>query len=439
MQAIGGYGKTSLGAGALHGWQVRHLNPVERVLRMAKLPYLAKRVTHMLYPNYAGRSPYNRHYCYKRGVGWVSDIVTLSRPSVKYDVIGGSLKTLAAGELGANGRIEPATVTRITNSNDKANWVARGTTTLSDITDGPFGAGAIRIVGAHIINKDDVYFLATSYTPGVALKVSLYIRRNSGTAAIRLFEPYGTGEWLVSGLPAGQWVRIDSTSAYVTVTTAWAAGGTNGGIIVSCTDEISDLDIAFVNQTESQAYTTTPILAAGAVTTRAADALRIATGIPAGIKTTGGLVVMLRLPYASTVPAADQYHLGLNGSNSKDDGIFLWTDASADTLIAELVSGGVSQGTVDLGAYSADTQYAIALGWSDAGLAGAINGVEKTSTEAVTVPASIDRLEIGRGISTDTAHGGETPLVMLFNTLPSLSERAGLSGATLKAGAFSGL
>jgi surface protein len=95
MQAIGGYGKTALGAGALHGWHVRHLNPVERVMRIARLPYLAKNCTHMLYPNYPGRSPSNRHYLYIGGQ-WV-DPTTLDTSmgamvgTLNADGTGGSL------------------------------------------------------------------------------------------------------------------------------------------------------------------------------------------------------------------------------------------------------------------------------------------------------------------------------------------------------------
>jgi hypothetical protein len=103
------------------------ITPVGALLAKCGLAGLQQRVTHMLWPNGAPSAD-KRHYCYKRGVGWNTSKVTLSRPSVKYDVINGQLVTIPAGELGANGRIEPATVTRITNSNDKANWALRGGT-----------------------------------------------------------------------------------------------------------------------------------------------------------------------------------------------------------------------------------------------------------------------------------------------------------------------
>ena len=96
MQAIGGYGRTALGAGALHGWQVRHLDPVERVLRLAKKPYLARHVTHMLWPGCPGRSPYNRHYLYIPGVGWTAIYSTITGTMEATGVVtGGTFSYLA--------------------------------------------------------------------------------------------------------------------------------------------------------------------------------------------------------------------------------------------------------------------------------------------------------------------------------------------------------
>jgi hypothetical protein len=296
MQAIGGYGKTALGAGALHGWHVRHLNPVERVMRIARLPYLAKRCTHMLYPNYPGRSPSNRHYCYKRGVGWVSDIVTLSRPSTKYDVINGVLTTIPAGELSANGRVEPATVSRITNSNDKANWILAGIATAVDITDGPGGYGAIRTTGVGTSGADYIYIATGGYAADAQLRESLYIRKISGgsgnlTVAHQSLGPGGGVLTVpVAGLPTGVWVRLDRASSYVSSSAQWiaTAAGISGPWLYGGGG--MSFDIAFCNETESQTYTTSPILAAGGVTARAADAWSISDAGLADVKSMASII-----------------------------------------------------------------------------------------------------------------------------------------------------
>jgi hypothetical protein len=396
--------------------------PVQQTLALAGLQALAANCTHMLRPNYADRVAGNRHYPYVLNTGW-SDVATMVRTEAKYDVIGNALATVAANNLGANGRVEAASINR--ESSVLNDWGAGFLVTKTgDYGSAPYGLGlSTRAVYNAGGGGDLISGGANFSAPGNIVTCSIWAK--------------GSGQFNFV-ITADDGIH---TSDVLTLTTSWkrfsyCAALVGATYTLHTLVHVDNIDMECCYPLFEFGLPSTDISFGG---TRTADALRIATGIPAGIKTTGGLVVMLRLPYASTVPASDQYHLGLNGSNSLDDGVFLWTDASADTLIAELRSGGVSQGTVDLGAYSADTQYAIALGWSSAGLVGAINGVEKTATGAVTVPASIDRLEIGRGISTDTAHGGETPLVMLFNALPTLAERAGLSGATLKAGAFSGL
>lgn len=95
---------------------LRRYNAVENILRLVGLRDLAPGATHMFYPNDPSRSAGNRHYIYKRNVGWTADGVSLTRTEPKYDVIGGVLETIPAGQLGRNGRIEPSSINIATHS-----------------------------------------------------------------------------------------------------------------------------------------------------------------------------------------------------------------------------------------------------------------------------------------------------------------------------------
>ena len=414
----------------------RSLTPPEKVLSLVGLSYLGKSSVFMFNPNHASRSADNRHYL-NDGKAW-SFAGTLGRAYQKIfwtNKNRTALTTYLAGLLSPC--VEASATTRITNSSDKENWSVEGAATLTDHTFGGVDGGSYISCGGVSGNWTNyILTLAAGFTEGEALTPSLFIRMTSGNGSLIINNPWGWqyGRWLVAGLPLNTWVRLTPISPYVTVDTAYTAYAAEGkaGIQIGSGDGTTQaFDVELVNQT-NELYASSPMLAANEVTTRTDDQLRY-TGL-SGL-TTGGALVIFRVPYASAVPVADQYHWSLNGSDSKDDGVFLWTDASSDSLIAELRSGGVSQGTVDLGAYDANTVYSVALDWDATGLRAAINTVEKTATEAVTVPASIDRMEIGRGISTDTAHGGEILMVLLFNRALTTGERSGLTGTPLQTAA----
>jgi len=400
-------------------------SPIGQTLALAGLRSLASNATYMQYANHASRADGNRHYLYKNGVGWTAEGVSLTRTEAKYDIISAVLETIGAGQLGRNGRLEPA-ATNLLNTDISAWPIQPATATVAE---------------------DDHYILTiadssevvrSNVSPGAQAIGSVFVRLHAGAGAathIRMttndINAWDTGFSTKVALTSS-WQRITGvhpSSAGAAFMLGGRDVGGNGD-----TDCVGKVDVK-LPQFETTKYNTSSI--PGNAATRSADALRL-TGL-SGLSAQGGLCAMLRLPYASTVPAADQYHLSLNGSDSTDDGVFVYTKASDDHLYAELRSGGASEGTVDLGAYSADTQYALALGWSSAGLVAAINGVEKTATSAVTVPASIDRLELGRGISTGTAHGGEIPFALILDRLPTLAERAALSGATFNTAIWTGL
>lgn len=418
---------------------------MRRVLGAAGVSYLAPHVTHMISPNDRTRSGANRGDVWKRGVGWTSSGVTLTRPTVKYDVLNGQLVTIPAGELGANGRVEPATVTRQTNSNDKANWTLRGgTEALTDhASGGPANAPYVEATGISTQGVNDTWHMSSGFTADTALRLSLYVRRVSGAVALYVGNAqndnlYGRYAIDLPSLPLGSWVRIDADSPYVTVDVAWKSTAEGlSGVIFWATAGIA-FDFAFVNEIESQTYMT-PILAAGGVTTRAVDAWSVADSGMASLASAGSLVAQLRLPYASTIPAANQYHVGLNGSDSTDDGIFIFTKATDDHLYAEARSGGAQEAEIDLGAYSSSTQYAVALSWDAAGLRACINGVEKTASGAITVPASIDRVNIGAGVSAHTMDGAEKEAVLIMDSVRTQSEREGLTSTAFRNAIAAGL
>jgi hypothetical protein len=209
--------------------------------------------------------------------------------------------------------------------------------------------------------------------------------------------------------------------------------GPGTGLIagVKATAAADAFDVEIWGQCEREAlYPTSyvPTYGLGPVT-RSADSLYFASLTQ---PTTGGLLAMIQLPYAGTVPTANQYHIGLNGSDSLNNGAFLYTKAADDHLYAELRSGGAQQAEIDLGAYAADTLYAVAMDWDATGLRACINGTEKTASGAVTVPAALDRIQVGKGISSHTQDGGQTRLILTSDRVWTAAERAELTGSALR-------
>lgn len=437
----------------------RSLTPPEKVLRQVGLSYLDP--SYMFYPNDPSRSAGNRHYLYS-AAGWNAG--TLSRGDIKnrVNVSGGVLVSDAAGVLGPNGQIEVAG-TKLNPALD--GFTVGGTVTkTSNQSDLIGGTSAIKLTEKDT-KAESFHFINCALTAPANSRISIecYAKRGAGARnlALRILTASGSA-WvsvnLGNGTVMGQYKLGDgvaATDAFVVAVGNWyfcrfsaiaSASVANpsfyvymiaddGTIFSYDGDGASSIFLAHA-QSEIGAYPTTWINGADGAT-RAADALRF-TGL-SGLTLAGGALVFFRAPYVGSTLDADQYHVGINGSDSKDNGAFLFTKASDDKLYAELRSGGVQQATVDLGEYTAGTQYAIAMDWDASGLRAAINGVEKTASGAVTVPASIDRLEVGRGISTDTAHGGETPGILLFNRALTTSERATLTGATMRSTFFAGI
>jgi len=147
-----------------------------------------------------------------------------------------------------------------------------------------------------------------------------------------------------------------------------------------------------------------------AAVTRSADALRF-TDVPvSGLAARGSLLAYLRIPYAGGWLAANAVHLALNNADAADEQVLIRTTAADDHLHAVLRNGGADVADVDLGAYVAGTWYPVALSWSAGALRAACAGVNGTAAVPSALPSALDRLEVGRGISTDTpdgaAHGG---------------------------------
>lgn len=435
----------------------RTTTPVEKLLALAGLQYLGANTPYMFYPNDPSRSASNRHYLYS-SAGWNAG--TLSAGSEKNWVNRNTSQFVntPAGNLTLGCIVEPACTKLCTNI---ANFVPFGTGKATGEEDGLGGTTAITLTedgtpsAAHYIQS------GITVPKNTRIACTLWVKRITGTRNVNIYLNQGSNYTYVkvnlstlacTQLGGGDGVaptdavaEVMGSFVRISFTGIISAGTANGDYTIYMSDSslgvvyngdgVSSLRLCYT-MTEASSWATSWV-AGVAGTVRAADALRF-TGL-SGLASAGGMLAMLRLPYASTVPAANQYHVGLNGADSTDNGAFLYTKAADDHLYAELRSGGAQQAEIDLGAYVAGTQYAVALDWDASGLRAAINGVEKTASGAVTVPASIDRLEVGRGISTDTAHGGETPGILLFNSARTVAERAALTGATLKAAMFAGI
>jgi hypothetical protein len=428
--------------------------PVQQLLKLANCPHLAAACAYQFWPGHYSRVAENRDYLNRSG-SWSDTGVTLSRGSIKnrLNLSANSLLADAAGALGPNGQIEAAATKLVPNI---ADWTVQANLAATAATDLFGGSTALKVT--EDAEGAKLRYIATTATcaAGTTLAVRFRVKRGVGTRNfIFVCAPGGANKVQATvDLDAGTENLTASGDATV-VSSSITARGTwyECEFVFIGSASVADAPIFFFIKeygaydgdgtsslifsdisVEAASYCSSLIVGA-ASTTRAADALRF--GSLSGL-TSGAMLAMLRLPYTGAIPAADVTHLALNGSDSLDNAVRIYTESDDNKLYAELRSGGVSQGTVDLGTYTANTQYAIALDWDATGLRAAINGVEKTATGAVTVPASIDRLEVGRGISTDTAHGGETPLIMCFSAL-SAAERAALTGATMKAAAFGGI
>lgn len=435
----------------------RTTTPVEKLLALAGLQYLGANTPYMFYPNDPSRSASNRHYLYS-SAGWNAG--TLSAGSEKNWVNRNTSQFVntPAGNLTPGCIIEAACTKLCTNIASFGNFGAGKSTGQADALG---GSTAITLTedssagAAHYVQSSTI-----TVPKNTRIACTLWVRRIAGTRNVNVYLNQGSNYTYVkvnlttlacTQLGGGDGVAPTDAVAEVigsfiriTFTGIISAGTANGQYTIYMSDDslsvvydgdgVSSLRLCHT-MIEALPWVSTCV-AGAAGTVRAADALRF-TGL-SGLATAGGILAMLRLPYASAVPSADVTHLSVNGADSADNMARIYTDTD-NHLYAEVLSGGVSQGTVDCGTYLAGTQYAICMDWDSSGLRACINGVEKTATGAITVPASIDRLEVGRGISTDTAHGGETPGILLFNSVRTVAERAALTGAALKAAFFAGI
>jgi hypothetical protein len=389
--------------------RLQSYDPVAATLQMAGMAHLMPIVTHMFYPNNAPSG--NRHYCYKRGVGWVSDIVTLSRPSVKYDVINGQLVTIPAGVLGANGRIEPQCINL---APVLSGWTWVGADAITSGIDDPLGGTTAVRLNIHNGATEVLYKALTK--PEATYLFTCWIRSPSITGMRLGIDDTPAGISISSDeLPVTPvWTRVSALitpRAGKTVSYLNIAQGYNGAGFLS--SQTGVLDIAFPNFSVD-AYMTSTIPTAA---TRAADAWSVALS---GMGAEGSALVIVRQPAITTAltvlnllrsgPAQSIYVYPYGGT--------MW-----------LQGYSVSQYT-DLGAVAANVPYSVAFNWGT-GFDVAINGVEKTPTtgSASFTPTS---LELG-------AEGSERPLVMFFDRKLTVAERAALSGTALRNAVMAGL
>lgn len=418
---------------ALTKWRLRrkknlfakHLGtPVSSVLGLAGLGYLAGNTTHMIYPNHSSRSSGNRHYFYRRNIGWTSAGVSLTRTEPKYDVINGVLTTIPAGQLGANGRIEPQDINRITNSNDKANWTARGTTAINDVaTGGPDGLEYMSVAGLGERTTNDLFISASGFGDSGTYLPNFFIRKKSALGAtLEIYNPssYGaSNKWVVdySALPENVWTRITEQSPYVTRTASRLSCEPDGlgGIWLAQplgATEAMEFDLAFVGASVA-AYTTTSIRTHDAIVTRSADALTLTD---AGLADVKSMLVILRSP-------SDGYHCYIRDAGTANYAGFKGGFQAENTA-----------GSFNLGARSNTTFSAFASSFGSNPNVCYQDGTKYSAAQAAVSGLGIFQMGLGA-----TVLGDETPLVLLFDRDLTDSEAAVLSGAAFKSAITAGL
>jgi lysophospholipase L1-like esterase len=420
--------------------------PVSDVLDLVGLGYLAENTTHMLYPNDPSRSAGNRHYLYEKNGGWSAAKATLSSASEKVywsSADRSALTVFTAGSLRREGLTEPAAVNKETHPFDIAGWSYHHANLT--ITNGTYSLGDVSLSKIESAGAGKAINQTTTISTGTQYVLSALAKYVSGSPWIELGD-LGHGDYhqcwfnLQTGACGGATnctARIRQFIGEVWLIEMIYTPGSGtafypfvcsvDGDLVETLATPSVIGFGGVNCCAGE-YAMSRIQSA---TTRAADALRFTD---LGLSRSGSALIVLSLPFAGSYLASDTYVWGLNGADSLDDGVFLYAYAFDDHLYAEVRSGGIREDQVDLGLFLPDVDCSIALSWNTDGLKACVNGVEKTASGYVALPTALDRLEIGRGISSQSATGGSCSLVCLFDRELTAGERLSATGLGLITG-----
>lgn len=143
-------------------------------------------------------------------------------------------------------------------------------------------------------------------------------------------------------------------------------------------------------QLELGAFTTSPIRTTSAAAARATDTVTEAlTGT-----SEGSLVI-----HAKTAPGA------VSGTNQAlfqwDDGtadnrIFVYRDAANNNVLCSVVTGGVTQALINLGAVAHDTNFKVGFSWEVNDFVAVLNGGSPGTDTSATVPTGLTTIRHGR-------------------------------------------
>lgn len=165
------------------------------------------------------------------------------------------------------------------------------------------------------------------------------------------------------------------------------------------------------------------IATAGSTSAKAADALRLVDANLFGpLAREGSLFLVVRPPFSTAAYAADAYLGGLNGADSRDNFAGFYAKASDDKWYGLLQSGGGAVADIEIGQPTPALLYPLCLTWKANAVNAYMLGLRLTEDTSAAAPVSLDRLELGGGISTDARAGVNVPAAAVFGRALSADE-----------------
>ena len=210
-----------------------------------------------------------------------------------------------------------------------------------------------------------------------------------------------------------------STTDWTRVSTAFTfnAGATSTQVGITIGTAAARDFLIWGFQAEAGAYPTSYIPTTTAGVARAADALRcINAGVFGPLANEGSLLAVWDLPWISSTYGTSQFLYALNsagGANERVTHLF----GATGILSAVVTSGGAGQTSIDpgLGAGFSARLMATCTTWRKDRVAFSANGAAPVVDTSATMPAALDRLEIGGTNAASTRPGLPFYLVAAFS------------------------
>lgn len=388
-------------------------HPIRRALRQRGLDSLWPVTRCWWHPSQDAGVPYANPHAWVCG-GAQQLPLTVSTPAKYiYDERSKLIHAVPANALGWGAPQEPARTNLWLRNTDLQNAGAHGLNTATNITVADGGS-------AGVYTHNFCTLTATAgngtFTQAITATVASYttsfwIRRRTGSGAIELTADGST--WAAVTV-TGLWSRVS-------VTQTASAAALNIGLRIVTSGDAVDVDLA---QYELGAYPSSTIPTLGVSVARAADAVRcINAGIFGPLANEGSLLWVGRYPYASNTPAT-VIAVGLNGhaTNANNSIQLARGQSGVATWFSIMMSGGVQQTSMPGLAGVAGQLMAAMVTWRTNNVNLYFDGALKTTDTSATMPETLDRLEIGGVVSSDTRSGAENFLVACFGRALSSAE-----------------